>query len=75
MRSSHNLDCPQGIPGGWGEDGAIFPKAKRPKALGIINSIQVVLGQDYPLNDNDLSEFLELAASSAESEKSWASTL
>ena len=29
------------------------------------------MGKTNPLNDNDLSEFLELAASRAESEKSW----
>ena len=65
MRSSHYFGLPSGnIPRAGVKTVVLFlPKGKRPRALGITNSIQVVRWQDNPLNDNDLSEFLDLAAS------------
>ena len=68
------LDCPQGTFQGAGVKTIVlfFTKGKETKSTWYYQlDPGRSLGKTNPLNDNDLSEFLELAVLSAESEKSW----
>ena len=68
------LDCPQGTFQGAGVKTVVlfFTKGSETKNTWYYQlDPGRSLGKTNPLNDNDLSEFLELAASCVESEQSW----